>query len=226
VPKIDLAVVTNNRAVSLYRLLSSLRSAHYLGDSVNLFINLEQTSDDDTRRILEGSTWPYGQISLRHRVVMGGLMASIVESWYPANNDTYGVLLEDDVEVSPLFYSWLKFTILQYRYGTSTSRLEAQRMYGISLYQPKNIELRPEGRRKFDARKTFEDMGIPSTVPYLSQIPCSWGAVYFPEHWREFHQFLSIRLSETAMDLSDPIVPNIRSNRWLNSWKRYIIELV
>lgn len=153
-------------------------------------------------------------------------MTSIVESWYPVDNHTYGVLLEDDVEVSPLFYSWLKFSILYYRYGTEEMRRKAQRLYGVSLYQPKNIELRPEGRRKFDAHKLLEEVGIPSTLPYLSQIPCSWGAAYFPEHWREFHHFLSIRLSEATLDLSDPIVPNIRSNRWPNSWKRYLIELV
>ncbi|KAK9895275.1 hypothetical protein P389DRAFT_154079 [Cystobasidium minutum MCA 4210] len=226
VPKIDLAVITNNRPVSLHRLLSSLRLAHYLGDKVNLLLNLEQTTDDQTHSVLEGSQWPFGDVSVRHRVVLGGLMTSIVESWYPINNDTYGVLLEDDVEVSPLFYSWLKFTILYYRYGTRAMRRQSERLYGISLYQPKNIELRPEGRRKFDAHKLLEEVGLPPTLPYLSQIPCSWGAVYFPEHWREFHQFLSIRLSEAALDLSDPIVPNIRSNRWPNSWKRYLIELV
>ena len=153
-------------------------------------------------------------------------MPSIVESWYPANNDTYGVFLEDDVEVSRQFYAWLKFTILYYRYGSSSTRTKARRLLGISLYQPKNIELRPEGRRKFDAHRMFRDMGIPSTLPYLSQIPCSWGAAYFPEHWREFHQFLSLRLAETSMDLSDVIIPDIRSNRWPRSWKRYINELI
>lgn len=226
VPKVDLTVVTHNRPASLHRLLASTRAAHYLGDRVNLFLNLEQTADDETRMLLEGSKWPFGDIFMRHRVVVGGLMTSIVESWYPADNDTYGVLLEDDVEVSPLFYSWLKFTILYYRYGPESIRKESKRLYGVSLYQPKNIELRPEGRRKFDAHKLLDEVGLPSTLPYLSQIPCSWGAVYFPEHWKEFHQFLAIRLSEAALDLSDPIVPNIRSNRWPNSWKRYLIELV
>lgn len=153
-------------------------------------------------------------------------MPSIVESWYPANNDTYGVFLEDDVEVSPLFYSWLKFTILYYRYGPLGARAQSERLFGISLYQPKNIELRPEGRRSFDVHSLFEDMALPPTIPYLSQIPCSWGAVYFPEHWREFHDFLGLRLGEVALDLSAYIVPDIRSNRWPRSWKRYIIELV
>ena len=53
---------------------------------------------------------------LHHRVVHAGLLTAIVESWYPQSNDSYGVLLEDDVEVSPLFYAWMKMAILRYRY--------------------------------------------------------------------------------------------------------------
>lgn len=152
-------------------------------------------------------------------------MPAIVESWYPASNDSYGVFLEDDVEVSPLFYAWLKFTILQYRYYTPMQE-RSSRLFGISLYQQKNIETRPEGRQPFDAHRLFDTLSIPSHTPYLSQIPCSWGAVYFPEVWREFHTYLSLRLSETALSISDSIVPEIRSNRWPRSWKKYFIELV
>lgn len=100
-------------------------------------------------------------------------------------------------------------------------------MFGISLYQQKMIELRPEGRRSFDARALFTAGGIPNpNTPYLSQIPCSWGAVYFPEHWREFHDYLSIRLSEYSMKIHENVVPDIRSNKWVKSWKKYFIELV
>lgn len=97
----------------------------------------------------------------------------------------------------------------------------------MSLYQQKNIELRPEGRKPFDARSLFDSYGYPHrNTPYLSQIPCSWGAVYFPEHWREFHSFLILRFSEAWISLEEHIVPHIRSNKWKKSWKKYFIELV
>ena len=63
------------------------------------------------------------------------------------------------------------------------------------------------------------------TTPYLSQIPCSWGAVYFPEHWREFHSYLNVRLSEAVFGIDAVVVPDARSNRWSKSWKKYFIEL-
>lgn len=100
-------------------------------------------------------------------------------------------------------------------------------MFGISLYQQKNIELKPEGRRPFDAQALFSEHGLNHThTPYLSQIPCSWGALYFPEHWREFHDYLAVRLSEYAFTIDQEIVPDVRSNRWTKSWKKYFIELV
>ncbi|GAA5900368.1 hypothetical protein JCM8208_005341 [Rhodotorula glutinis] len=224
-PRIDLSVVTNDRPVSLHRLLSSLQTAHYFGDDVSLSVNLEQTADRLTHRLVDDMRWPHGTFSLRHRILLGGLMPAIVESWYPTSNDTYGVLLEDDVEVSPLYYAWLKFSILQYRY-TLAGRRASSRMFGVSLYQQKNIELRPEGRQPFDPHKLFEGLSLHATTPYLSQIPCSWGAAYFPEHWREFHSYLALRLSELALPISEPLVPAIRSNKWPRSWKKYFIELV
>ncbi len=47
---------------------------------------------------------------------MEGLLPAVVESWYPNSNHSYGLLLEDDVELSPLFYAWIKMTILRYRW--------------------------------------------------------------------------------------------------------------
>jgi hypothetical protein len=89
------------------------------------------------------------------------------------------------------------------------------------------VELRPEGRRPWSAQKKLDDVALfDKGTPYLSAIPCSWGAVYFPEHWREFHEFLVSRLAGHALPLTEEIVPKVRSNRWKNSWKKFFIELV
>jgi hypothetical protein len=77
---------------------------------------MEQTSDSTTRSLVQNFTWPNGELFVRHRVIRGGLLPAVVESWYPQDNHTYGVLLEDDVEVSPMFYAWLKMSFLRYRY--------------------------------------------------------------------------------------------------------------
>lgn len=110
-------------------------------------------------------------------------------------------------------------------YGYNRNKHDSQ-LFGISLYQQKVLELRSEGRQRFDPRSLLSKNGVSNpSSPYLSQIPCSWGAVYFPEHWREFHDYLSIRLSEWTHRIDDVIVPGVRSNKWMRSWKRYFIEL-
>lgn len=115
-PEISISVITDDRPKSLARLLRSLENAHYFGDTVNIRINMEQTADIQTHELVERLHWVHGQVYLHHRVVHAGLLTAIVESWYPQSNDSYGVLLEDDVEVSPLFYAWMKMAILHYRY--------------------------------------------------------------------------------------------------------------
>lgn len=114
-PKIELSVVTDNRPNSLRRLLTSMTDARYFGDSVSLRINSEQSADPETLTMLDEYVWPHGDVFIHHRVVHGGLMAAVVESWFPRGNDTYGLILEDDVELSPLFYAWAKMSLLHYR---------------------------------------------------------------------------------------------------------------
>ncbi|EGO22081.1 hypothetical protein SERLADRAFT_440103 [Serpula lacrymans var. lacrymans S7.9] len=236
VPEIAISVITTNRPRSLHRLLLSLSHSLYFGDTVLLRINIDQSPDPDpdTLRVVRDLHWAHGDVVVHHRVVHGGLLPAVVEAWYPHHDHSYGVLLEDDVEVSRLFYAWAKMAVLRYRYG-DPSNLSPQ-LFGISLYQQKSIELRPEGRRPFDARALFAANGFehPAT-PYLSQIPCSWGAVYFPEQWREFHEYLAVRFSRTGPSPSSginagiptqDIVPAVRSNKWKKSWKKYFIELV
>jgi len=112
----------------------------------------------------------------------------------------------------------------KFRYGDL--RDKSPLLFGISLYQQKSLELHLGGRRPFNARGLFDATGAaPPNTPYLSQIPCSWGAVYFPEHWREFHTYVACRLTDSSLSLTENVVPNVRSNRWKQSWKKYFIEM-
>ncbi|ORZ21558.1 hypothetical protein BCR42DRAFT_321531 [Absidia repens] len=225
--KIDLVVITDRRPHSLSRLFNSLGHSKYLGDKVDLTVHMEQSADRVTRLFVNNLYWEHGIKKIRHRIRKGGLMPAIIESWYPSNNNNYGVILEDDIEVSPLFYAWAKYNILHYRYSLSNAEAYPW-MYGISLYSPRNLELMPEGRISFDPNDVLLPNHFPPRTPYASQVPCSWGAVYFPEHWREFHQYLTSRL----VDLQEKtprlniFVPNSRSERWKKSWKKYFIEMV
>ncbi|KAI0285783.1 hypothetical protein BGY98DRAFT_1130146 [Russula aff. rugulosa BPL654] len=225
IPSVQISIITNNRPHSLLRLLRSLGNARYFGDTLDLRLNMEESADPITKQLAADLRWEHGTVFLHHRIAHGGLLTAVVESWYPRSNDSYGLLLEDDVEVSPLFYAWLKLALLRYRYGDKEDK--SPLLFGISLYQQKSLELHLEGRRPFNARGLFSTTGAaPPNSPYLSQIPCSWGAVYFPEHWREFHTYVAYRLTDVSLSLIENVVPNVRSSRWKQSWKKYFIEMV
>jgi hypothetical protein len=115
VPRIDISIITNDRPHSLSRLKHSLENARYFGDTLDLRLNMEDSADPLTKQLADGFRWKHGAVFLHHRITHGGLLTSIVESWYPHSNDSYGLILEDDVEVSPLFYAWLKLALLRYR---------------------------------------------------------------------------------------------------------------
>lgn len=120
--------MTRKRSASLARLLRSLAGAHYLGDEVALTVNVEsgsENNDDDnddndegTLELAESFGWRHGPKRVRRRVIPGGPVRAAPESWYPAADDDYGLVLEDDgnAEVSPLYYAWIKYALLEYRY--------------------------------------------------------------------------------------------------------------
>jgi len=223
--KIQIQVITQDRPDSLARLIRSLKSSYYFGDEIHLTINMDRGADPVTKEYCHTLEWPFGQKNLRHRIAQGGLMAAVVESYYPSDDNDYAVMLEDDVELSPYYYIWTKYNILKYRYGPD--RIHSNRMFGISYYGPKINELYFLGRIPFDPTISLEGTNYPLRSPYLSQVPCSWGAVYFPEIWREFHDYFPERLKDwNGPRYQNITIPESRSNRWKQSWKRFLIELI
>ncbi|CEG75647.1 hypothetical protein RMATCC62417_10656 [Rhizopus microsporus] len=80
------------------------------------------------------------------------------------------------------------------------------------------IETDSGGRRLFTERPHG---------PFLMQWPSHSGAVFFPEHWREFHDYMTARLADrTGHRMQDVIIPESRVNEWKLSWRKYFEELV
>lgn len=236
IPKFKAIVITNDRASSLKRLFRSLKSAHYFGKSVDLHIKVEASADDATIKTVMQMTsdrsteaWSQGSSDIFFRFRQAGLICNIVEAWYPTSNDEYAFFFEDDIEASPFFFAWAKWAILTYRYGPDRDTDPARNIYGISLIQQMTSELdAATGRIMWSAGQQLRKAGkFEETSPYFSQVPSSWGAVYFPEHWREFHDYIQVRDGEEIVPRKKHIVsPWLVSDNWDGSWKRYLIELV
>ncbi|XP_022152895.1 uncharacterized protein LOC111020516 isoform X2 [Momordica charantia] len=217
--RVSVNIITQNRANSLTRLLKSLKDAYYLGDEIPISFNMDSKVDEETIKLVSSFEWPHGPKSLRRRIIQGGLIRAVSESWYPASDDDYGLLLEDDIEVSPYYYLWIKYALLAYHYDPQVSLPE---LSSISLYTPRLVEVVKE-RPKWNATEFFKR--IHPNTPYLHQLPCSWGAVFFPKHWREFYVYMNTRFTENAKE--NPVqIPKSRTNGWQASWKKFLIDMM
>ncbi|KAI0528812.1 hypothetical protein KFK09_001355 [Dendrobium nobile] len=217
--KISVNIITQNRANSLQRLLLSLKNAFYLGDEIPLSFNMDSKVDEQTLKVVGSFHWPHGSKHIRRRIIQGGLIRAVSESWYPASDDDFGLLLEDDIEVSPYYYLWIKCSLLSYHYDPQISLPE---LSSISLYSPRLVEVVKE-RPKWNATDFFKK--IHPNTPYLHQLPCSWGAVFFPKQWREFYAYMSSRFTEDAKQ--NPVqIPKSRTNGWQASWKKFLIDMM
>lgn len=208
-PQFSIHVITVNRVKSLDRLYRSLLAGVYLGDRVDVHFHLDSEADVATVRYVSEAFWPHGLKYVHHRVVRGGLISAVVESYYPSSDQEFGILLEDDLEVSPQFYNWLRYAIMWSHVN------EVPHVIGVSLYTPRLIEV-VLPRKKWNSWVAFGNR----STPYLQQLPCSWGAVYFPSPWKAFHSYLTnqIRNATTVK------IPHSATNGWAGSWKKYLIE--
>ncbi|KAK4766041.1 hypothetical protein SAY87_007683 [Trapa incisa] len=78
----------------------------------------------------------------------------------------------------------------------------------ISLYTRRLVEVVKQ-RPKWKPHGIFKD--IHPNKPYLHQLSCSWGAVFFPKQWREFYVYMNMRFTEDAK--ANPVqIPKSRTN--------------
>ncbi|KAG9229149.1 hypothetical protein BJ875DRAFT_475684 [Amylocarpus encephaloides] len=218
---------------SIMRLLNSLRKADF-STSVPPRLTIELPSDIDspTSRYLEHFRWPPNAednagnlLSLHHRIPQHGLTPEensirFVESFWPADPFANHVLvLAPQAELSPLFFHYLKYTILEYKYSTTKSGLIHQKnLMGVSLDLPSTY---------LNDSTTF----IPPTTnssmvtPFLWQAPNSNAALYFGDKWVELHDFVAHSLS-SAHELPSPTTLNERSvSKTYPSWLEHVLKL-
>jgi hypothetical protein len=201
---------------SLIRLLHSLTHADFLSSAPpRLTIELPHKIDEPTRRYLEHFKWPPkgdqnsgNLLAIHHRIPQHGLTPEensirFLEAFWPSNPSTSHVLvLSSQAELSPLFFHYLKYTMLEYKYA-SIEQVH-QNILGISLDSPSTY--------LNDSMNFAPPLSNGTGVsPFLWQAPNSNAALYFGEKWVELHDFVTQLLSSqhtlpTPTTLSEKLV--------------------
>ena len=166
------------------------------------------------------------QLTLRRRIPHQRLTAEessirFLESFWPANRFTSHVLvLSPQVELSPLYYHYLKYTLLEYKYSiaAASSSMSHEDLLGISLDLPSTFL---NDTTPFTAPPNPESADAPegNGPSFLWGAPNSNAALYFGDKWTELHTLVSHSLSSASS------APKKRISTSYPSWLEYILTL-
>ena len=212
----------------LIRLLRSISEADYFGVRYpHVSVEIPQDIDAPSLEYLNNIIWPplptdgsthSSKLTFRRRistVPQDPLEASIrtIESFYPTRPDFSHVLvLSPDVELSPMYFHYLYYHLLEYKYSFYNSGTpQFSGLAGISLATPTHhisslAPFVPPAPIPPTTRKTtVQKLPLESTeaTPFLWQAPSASATLYFGNKWLELHSFLSLRVST-------PITPTMR----------------
>ncbi|KAL9597299.1 MAG: hypothetical protein Q9219_005223 [cf. Caloplaca sp. 3 TL-2023] len=231
---------------SLLRLLKSIEAADYFGQRrPRLTIELPAEIDPPTWAYLEEFTWPpqdesgaphISQVTLRHRVPRASGSAEEaslrhVESFYPARpSNSHVLVLSPQIELSPLYYHFLMYHLLEYKYSSSSAySLQSKHLMGLSLELP-HMHLNdstgfspPKVLRQSKEDDDNDKVPSEAPIPFLWQAPNSNAALYFGDKWIEFHSFLT---SRTALDPTKQPGRRKLISELYPAWLEYLQELM
>jgi len=237
--KIVLFVFAWRRMASLMRLLRALEDAEYCGDKVPLRIIVDGGALESVKEAMHAFKWTHGSKDV-FMYDRAGVSLGIRGMWINATElpgEQHILPLEDDIEVSPLYYWWVQHTAHAYGSIDDKTLMAKRRLVGISLYTPRLNEIRYPQVKWLPQKAT-------DAVAFRLQVPCSWGALFIGSMWKEFIKFYHMRVRPPFFNFSqeatqrgvgkarEPLgnphvrIPSSRSNVWPRSWKRFMIDFM
>lgn len=200
---IPIVVIAYNRTYSLMRLLTSLNKSRYDSKNVTLIISIDKSSTNLVFDLATNFQWNYGEKIVIHHEENLGLRRHVLSCGNFLEKYEAIIVLEDDVVVSPVFYSYSKACALKYGANLDVA--------GISLY---NYNINPHTMSLFFPIKNEFDV-------YLIQYAPSWGQVWLKKQWFEFMRWYDKNSIEFDYQ---PHLPDLICSWPKNSWLKYHIR--
>lgn len=197
-------IVTYSRPQSLRRLLSSLNKSDYKSFSnITLIISIDGGGPNEVNEVALGFNWIYGEKKIIRHSQNLGLQRHILRCIQLCEEYESIILLEDDLYVSPHYYSYAVSALAYYNYDDHVA--------GISLYSPKYNDV---SVCNFEALESGYDV-------YFMKIPASCGQAWTSKQWISFKSFL-----HTEDDIKSQIKLPRNARNWPNtsSWKKKYYE--
>jgi FkbM family methyltransferase len=188
---LTIAVLTMNRVESLRRLLMSLENTEYDNDRVHLVIRVDHATNNSAVVVLAKSfDFSHGEKTVHVATTNKGLRESWFDAWHPSTDESRGIILEDDVEVSPKWYAWLKAAWKTYG--------DRDDLAGISLQRQTLVPKNPSKQMEI----------VNDHVPFLYALVGSIGFSPHPKQWTAFLHWVA------TADLDRVSTPGLVTSDW------------
>ncbi len=189
------------RERSLSRLLQTVNNAHFPADDINLIISIDQGATEEVKQTARSFNFKYGRVQVIEHPEKLGLKDHIMRCADYALEYESVVVLEEDLIVSPAFYTFAQKALGYYENEPSVA--------GISLYGQRFNE---------SAQLPFEPLQTEYSV-YFMKLVCSWGQAWTKKQWQEFKKWYS-KTDPSIIEQSGNLPDNI--NEWSHcSWKKF-----
>lgn len=198
----DVVVMTYNRAASLARCLRSAADAEYSGSIVDLHVWVDRTArtnavSEDVLSTARAQQWVHGAKYVHVWDSHAGLFGQWLDTYTNPSPSAQFVLVEDDIELSPLYYIWLRGARVAYgnRFGRS--------IFGYTL-QRGALRARPIHGQ--GGLRISDDQGA-----FLYPLVGSWGYAPNNEVWQEFRAWYRCKVVEHGFK---PYVEGLLPTAW------------
>jgi len=200
-------VLVRNGPEMLKKTLTTLRDADYGEDSVDVEVRLNSPAMTQTAQTVANELgYNHGRLTITASSAPPTRAQAWYTSWMPVEDTECAVILEDDVDLSPHWYKWLKQAWVGYHTHSEVA--------GISLHRQNFVAQLPGRTKEFGAD------GKPFMYPYLGD-----GAFSpHPEVWKSFLAWIK----QLPADF-DPATPDLITYQWMKArgkqemWTQYFI---
>ena len=203
-PVARIIVITMDRDQSFRRLVNSLERANYGEDHVNLDIWIDRGKDipihDGVLQASRDITWKQGTKVIHKRTTNAGLYQQWIYTWNITSETTeFAIILEDDLEVSPAFYQWLRVARAAYAQDPDVGAFTLQR----STLRPRQVKGIATGPLKIPEEHHL----------FKYKLLGTWGFAPQRDQWVEFRKWFE----EKRAKGDKPYVDGLMTTSWYKS---------
>ncbi|XP_014769453.1 uncharacterized protein LOC106868621 [Octopus bimaculoides] len=193
-----LIIIVYNRAESLKKCLDSLNKVDYLDDAIHIDVWIDRSVngiiDELTYKTAQSFIFEHGTYKVHNHTKHVGIYGQWIDTWRPMeDSEEIAVIIEDDINMSPFFYRYLRAAHKKYKNYHSINGFALQ---GISMKHGggKGLLSAPAGNSVF-----------------LYPILGTWAFSPKANHWLAFVEWFHTNSPNRKFI---PKVPHILPTRW------------